>query len=489
MSDNRTRDDAKTSLNSFLLGLKDSIAKNKKLAVIFFFYWGWINVLFYSGLFGFKGSGELDSFSADSLWNISIVFNVATLFFLFLASRTTRFGRKARAIVAAPVSSSLGIALVVASNIASKEIGAFLFLLGSAFVGAGIAFFMYRLECLLMHAYVQDALLFLSCATAGSAFFCLLLSAMDSWLVYLVMIIVPLLIGHLNSATVNLLSTNSVNRSEVDFDRPSKVRFGIISLVILAAVVGLSLGLVRSKVSAPVATISNSYYYFMAALFSAGVLLVVTTRVFTRKGSFTFLYIGLIIVAAGLLMLTFSFNNVALAEFVHSVGFYYFNSLFWVFCARLSIQSRYPDSTLIICFFVYQFFQTFGGFLGAFILSRTGAMSSVFSDVLTAVIYLFLIASVFAFIYGVRKNATVLDFSLSEQLEKCCNEITSIYHLTKREQDVLLLLIKGYDRGRISESLNISKETEKTHVSHIYVKLGIHSRQELLMLMWDTMDS
>jgi DNA-binding CsgD family transcriptional regulator len=54
--------------------------------------------------------------------------------------------------------------------------------------------------------------------------------------------------------------------------------------------------------------------------------------------------------------------------------------------------------------------------------------------------------------------------------------------LTPREQEVLVILVRGRTLAHMQKALNISEGTAKTHVNHIYQKLGIHSREELLDL-------
>jgi len=48
--------------------------------------------------------------------------------------------------------------------------------------------------------------------------------------------------------------------------------------------------------------------------------------------------------------------------------------------------------------------------------------------------------------------------------------------LTKRELEVLRLLAKGMSNPEIAESLSISHHTVKSHVTHIYDKLGVNDR-------------
>lgn len=73
-----------------------------------------------------------------------------------------------------------------------------------------------------------------------------------------------------------------------------------------------------------------------------------------------------------------------------------------------------------------------------------------------------------------------VDETLNKNFELACQLVTSERNLSKREAEVLLLLVQGRPRRLISEKLNISEETVKTHTGNIYTKLVVHSRSELL---------
>jgi two-component system nitrate/nitrite response regulator NarL len=51
-------------------------------------------------------------------------------------------------------------------------------------------------------------------------------------------------------------------------------------------------------------------------------------------------------------------------------------------------------------------------------------------------------------------------------------------HLTKRELEVLRLLVQGDSGGDIADALGISKNTVRTHIQSILTKLQVHSRLE-----------
>lgn len=61
-----------------------------------------------------------------------------------------------------------------------------------------------------------------------------------------------------------------------------------------------------------------------------------------------------------------------------------------------------------------------------------------------------------------------------------CAQIARTHGLTPREEEVLALLAQGYSVPRIEKELFISNGTAKGHVRHIYAKMGVHTRDELI---------
>lgn len=54
------------------------------------------------------------------------------------------------------------------------------------------------------------------------------------------------------------------------------------------------------------------------------------------------------------------------------------------------------------------------------------------------------------------------------------------YCLTKRELDVLEFAMAGHNNKTIANELNLSLPTVRTHLQHIYDKVGVHSTNELI---------
>jgi len=57
-----------------------------------------------------------------------------------------------------------------------------------------------------------------------------------------------------------------------------------------------------------------------------------------------------------------------------------------------------------------------------------------------------------------------------------------MFHLTKRELDILRYLVKGYQNEEIAEVLYMSKHTVKAHVSSILRKLNARNRVNALYI-------
>ena len=55
--------------------------------------------------------------------------------------------------------------------------------------------------------------------------------------------------------------------------------------------------------------------------------------------------------------------------------------------------------------------------------------------------------------------------------------------LTPKETEVFTLAAKGRTTQRICDELGISVGTANTHLAHVYKKLGVHDRQQMLDLL------
>lgn len=81
---------------------------------------------------------------------------------------------------------------------------------------------------------------------------------------------------------------------------------------------------------------------------------------------------------------------------------------------------------------------------------------------------------------GIQQASSILD-----RLPYTCHLIAVEYDLTRREEEILQLLVRGRTAARIAETLCITTATTRTHLRNIYAKLGVHSQQDILDMFED----
>jgi DNA-binding NarL/FixJ family response regulator len=65
-----------------------------------------------------------------------------------------------------------------------------------------------------------------------------------------------------------------------------------------------------------------------------------------------------------------------------------------------------------------------------------------------------------------------------ESFRRAAKATKPMVHLSAREEEVLILLSKGYSNKEIASQLSIGAETVGSHLKHIYEKLHVRSRAE-----------
>jgi DNA-binding CsgD family transcriptional regulator len=79
-----------------------------------------------------------------------------------------------------------------------------------------------------------------------------------------------------------------------------------------------------------------------------------------------------------------------------------------------------------------------------------------------------------------QQSGTILDQTHFGERVQGLERIIDHYSLTMREEDMLRYLLKGKSVPAIARETFLSQNTVKTHISHIYQKLNVHSRDELI---------
>jgi DNA-binding CsgD family transcriptional regulator/MFS family permease len=100
--------------------------------------------------------------------------------------------------------------------------------------------------------------------------------------------------------------------------------------------------------------------------------------------------------------------------------------------------------------------------------------------------YILVLATVFIFNnskvnLAIKATSSDLDLGyITRAIELRCEELGQKYGLTMREKEMLGYLVQGRSLPYLEEVLHISHGTANSHRDHIYSKMNVHSKQELL---------
>lgn len=73
--------------------------------------------------------------------------------------------------------------------------------------------------------------------------------------------------------------------------------------------------------------------------------------------------------------------------------------------------------------------------------------------------------------------------TMQDVLMRSCQKLRAHHGLTEREAEVVLLIAQGHTQAYCAEALVVSINTIRSHMKHIYAKMDIHSKDELLLAL------
>ena len=152
-----------------------------------------------------------------------------------------------------------------------------------------------------------------------------------------------------------------------------------------------------------------------------------------------------------------------------------------------------PIRTFLIARVAFGLSDIAGGLIAAFVLGD--AVSEIMGVVVFALCEAVVALMIFIFVVLHRFNTTHDDDEGKQkrqsdniQIRDACERIADACKLSPRERDVFFLLAEGRSTARVKEELCIAEGTVNTHVRNIYSKLGVHTRQEMLDIVYGKND-
>lgn len=166
-------------------------------------------------------------------------------------------------------------------------------------------------------------------------------------------------------------------------------------------------------------------------------------------------------------------------------GFYSFEGLVWLLQPEYVFRTK--TSTIKVfgwgrCLF--HFFGFAGATFGFYVIDQGMALSSIPVPICLALVLALIVLSTYVFTeHDLRLFIAKPKPAYESDDAHVYRAMSAKYGLSSREGEILAMLGKGRSAPFIADSLFISKGTVKTHTRHIYDKMGVHSKQELLDLI------
>lgn len=194
-----------------------------------------------------------------------------------------------------------------------------------------------------------------------------------------------------------------------------------------------------------------------------------------------------VLVAGAMLMMAGGSRAAIAAAFCSNIAFTLFAIFITViFCA---VSFRYGVSALWLLG-IAQAALTAGSFLGSLLASWEESLpvSALAPTIALLVVGLVALSMLlvsdrdFETTWGVRAtdgDGSLAEATEEEQLGRRCAKVARRYGLTRREEEILELMMRGRTLAAIGEELYVAESTMKTHSRHIYRKVGVANRQEL----------
>jgi DNA-binding CsgD family transcriptional regulator len=224
-------------------------------------------------------------------------------------------------------------------------------------------------------------------------------------------------------------------------------------------------------------------------------LFLVGLGVFSWKPLVVF-QVGFLIITAGFLVVPFVRTG-AITSAIIMIGYTCFDMLSWIVICSLAVRQG-ADAPRIVAL------ARFASLSGVLIGALTGLVLTYWAPlegldiavVANAVAYLLVVATALSMDRGptgfwlLLSEAKQSAASTSqEMLQRAVDQIAARAALTPREREFFGYLALGRTIPWINEHLSISEGTGRTHTQHIYVKLHVHSRQELLDMVETTISA
>lgn len=348
-------------------------------------------------------------------------------------------------------------------------------IIGSGFIGIGTALFCVEGARPFRAAGYRKVLCLGVFAMLGGSLLAYLITLMPPAYIAPLLAILPLPMVYCQRRSFRYYPRSELYVAEPKLPRFIPKGFLMVSLLHGIAVGGM-FALLRSLEQPPV------FHIHLLAFLAAISLLLLTA--FFNKMNFNHLIfrLGFPVIASGYFVISLISEYLLIGNFLLYMGYCYLYLIICCLCAYLARVHRQSAVWIVgLCTGCLLTGQLLGEFIGSIF---SGSHAVQFAAIMTFVFLLLaLVLSGTDIAYGWGSVRPGADELLSAAIGSACEQMVEDFRLSRREKDVLLLLVRGRTRRYISERLDVTEETVKSHTGRIYAKLAVHSHAELMNLV------
>lgn len=445
----------------------------------FAFWWGWIFLLIFNPAAADGVGGP------RAVWVVSMLstaLGFAALYGLSAMPRKTLWAAPVRWGAAAAMALAT---FFLASTLVMPSAGEWATLVGAALGGAALAYFALPWACQLasLKAQQSQVVLFLSFLAAVVLYF--LLSCVPNLARMGVLVGFPV-------ALALMAGFLPVVRGSQEAFEPAlwkhRDRSLFVRLSVMAAVSSFMFCIFRELLptqSGSDALASTDIVFALSGLL--GVLLLVMSLVMREGIGFSLLFkVALPLVVLGALVFSvLDRDDSVLAIASIMTGTRCASLLFWASFVALAARNRSKGDVVFCGGFGASYIGGAAGAACGIILRQLHLAGALSLTTLSIVVVLVMVVAV-GWLVGMpgssRGSAMPTGKREIPEVRKTLDldAVVEEGGLTRREAEILAILAQGRTLPYVAEKLYIAPTTVQTHVKHIYKKLGVHNRQELL---------
>lgn len=309
---------------------------------------------------------------------------------------------------------------------------------------------------------------------------------------YILVVFLPLISSLcLVKSINNFAGTNYVDCENKSPQGANAIRPSIVMaiLVIMLMIIGLLEGMLASMPDKPVffTTSHECFFYFIMTA-----IIFIFLGIFTfesRRHDFFMLYLMPCIIIIAFLIPPICLDPQNASTAFYNIGLMSQELILIAGTAALALNFRLPAiRTFLVARIILGSTDMLGAFGGSIFISET--INSMAGLIIFAAgeILIIILIGILWLVHQYNINHTDIKLPDEEmhniQVKDICTQLAKTHHLSPRESDVFYLLAEGRSTSRIQETLFIAEGTVNTHVRNIYRKLDVHTKQELIDLVY-----